>query len=528
LLIRKALIHKTIHAHTDMSSMTTPPRRLRSAAQISLVSIGLLLLASCGGGSGGEPNASNPIGPPVTVIQPSSAFAGTLINSGQGASANDWVASTCTDARQKNWVRSYLNEDYLFYREAPLTTIDPNTYTNTVQNLFLDYTVRGVPAKDRFSFVLTQAQADAAFQSGQATTVGFTLRRDPTNGNIVRIAYVDPNGPAAAAEFRRGQVLATVDGVATANGLTQALSDKLFASPAGTSSVVGVQDTVGGAVRNITVATARFNTTPLLVERILPGQIAYIAYNSFSTPIGEVQLADAFARFASAGVTDAVVDLRYNGGGFLDIASQLGFELAGRERSINKTFERLVYNDKRTADNVDIQFRDRIAGFPGNEGRANEPLASLNLARVYIITTGSTCSASESVINALQGVDVQVILVGGTTCGKPYGFSQDNNCTLSYFGLEFEGRNQKGAITPVTGVPATCPASDDFEHQLGDTAERMLAVALSHRQNGACPPATALAAKSAQARAPDQPNPDMELVTNPLETIKLLRAKQRR
>jgi hypothetical protein len=289
-----------------------------------------------------------------------------------------------------------------------------------------------------------------------------------------------------------------------------------------------VQDTVGGAVRNIAVATARFNTTPLLVERVLPGNVAYIAYNSFSTPIGELQLADAFARFSAAGATDAVVDLRYNGGGFLDIASQLGFELAGRTRSLNKTFERLVFNDKRASDNVNIQFRDSVAGFPGNEARAGEPLASLNLSRVYVITTGSTCSASESVINALQGVDVQVILIGGTTCGKPYGFSQDNNCTLAYFGIEFEGRNDKGAITPVTGVPATCAASDDFDRQLGDPAERMLAAALSHRATGTCPPATALAAKSAAERAQDQPNPDLEFVTNPVETIKLLRAKQRR
>jgi carboxyl-terminal processing protease len=499
-------------------------RLFRTAALSTFV----LVLAACGGGGGGDntPIANNPILPPV-VIQPSSQFAGTLINTSQGASPNDWTAATCTDNRQKNWVRSYLNESYLFYRESPLTVIDPNVYAGTVSDLFLDYTVRGVPAKDRFSFVIPQSQADAAFQSGTATTVGFTLRRDPTNGNIVRIAYVDPAGPAFAAGFRRGQVLNTVDGASTINGLTQAISDKLFASPAGTSSVIGVQDAVGGAVRNLTVATARFGTTPLLEERILPGNIAYIAYNSFSTPIGELQLADAFARFATAGATDAVIDLRYNGGGFLDIASQLAFELAGRTRSQNKTFERLVYNDKRVSDNINIQFRDRVAGFPGNEARANEPLASLNLSRVYIITTGSTCSASESVINALQGVDVQVILIGGTTCGKPYGFSQDNNCTLSYFGIEFEGRNDKGAITPVTGVPATCAVSDDFSRQLGDPAERMLAAALSHRATGVCPAATALAAKSAEMRAPDQANPDLEFVTNPVEMIKMLRARQR-
>jgi C-terminal processing protease CtpA/Prc len=319
-------------------------------------------------------------------------------------------------------------------------------------------------------------------------------------------------------------VLASVDGVPTANDISQALFDKLFSSAPGTSSVVGVQDVVGGPVHTITVATAVFGTTPLIVERFLPGtSVGYMAFNSFSTPIGEVQLADAFQRFSAGGATDMVIDLRYNGGGFLDIAAQMGFALAGPARSNGKTFEALVFNDKRTSSNESIPFRNAIAGFPGNESRANQPLSSMNLQRVFVLTTGSTCSASESVISALQGIDVQVIVIGGTTCGKPYGFSQDNNCTLAYFGIEFEGRNQKGQITPVTGVTPTCAAADDFNHQLGDPAERMLATALAYRQNGACPAASAVALKSMLERKPDQPNADMEFMTNPLESIKLKR-----
>jgi len=340
-----------------------------------------------------------------------------------------------------------------------------------VENLFLDYTVRGVSSQDRFSFVLAQAEADAVFQSGTATNVGFTLRRDANNGGIIRIAYVDPNGPAAAAGFARGMVLATIDGVATSFSIPAALSDKLFNSAAGTSSEVGVQDTLGGPVRTLTVASATFGTSPLIVDRVLSATTTgYLAYNSFATPVGELQLADAFKRFAAAGVTDLVVDLRYNGGGFLDIAAQLGYMVAGEVQSSGKVFETLAFNDKRSAENLNIGFVSTVTSFFGNSARAGEPLSALNLRRVSVLTTGSTCSASESFISALRGIDIDVVLVGGTTCGKPYGFTQANNCTLAFFGIEFEGRNDKGVVTPITGIPATCAATDDLDHALGDPA----------------------------------------------------------
>ena len=531
--------------------MPLPPSRFTArqnrVAALLCITICTLLLVGCGGGgsSDGSSGASGSSAAAVG-IQPSAQFEGLLVNTAPGAGTltSDWSAATCTDNRQKNWVRSWVNENYLFYRDAPLTSIDPNIYTNTVENLFLDYTVRGVPSKDRFSFVLSQADADAVFQSGTATSVGFTLKRDSNNvginGGIIRIAYVDPNGPAAAAGFKRGMVLATVDGVATSNSIPQAKFDQLFNSAAGTSSVVGVQDTVGGTVHTLTVASANFATSPLIVDKVLPdATTAYLAYNSFATPVGELQLADAFKRFAAAGVTELVVDLRYNGGGFLDIAAELGYMVAGQAQSIGKVFETFAYNDKRSVDNFTVVFASTIAGFFGNRARAGEPLSALNLRRVSVLTSGSTCSASEAFISGLRGIDIDVVLVGGTTCGKPYGFTQADNCTQAFFGLEFEGHNNKGVATPVSGIPATCAATDDLDHSLGDPAERMLAAALSYRLAGSCPAvATVFAAEALSLRAgsaqtsasmnagvhnPYALNADMEFMTSPLETIKLYR-----
>ena len=82
-----------------------------------------------------------------------------------------------------------------------------------------------------------------------------------------------------------------------------------------------------------------------------------------------------------------------------------------------------------------------------------------------------TCSASESVVNSLRGVGVTVNLVGGATCGKPYGFFPQDNCGTTYFAIQFQGVNQQGFGDYGDGFAPTCAVADDFGHALGDPAE---------------------------------------------------------
>jgi hypothetical protein len=123
-----------------------------------------------------------------------------------------------------------------------------------------------------------------------------------------------------------------------------------------------------------------------------------------------------------------------------------------------------------------------------------------------------------------------------------YGFTQADNCTLAFFGLEFEGRNNLGVVTPVTGIPANCGATDDLDHALGDPAERMLATALNNQLAGICPATTMVAAPgtlsllagspqttasmNARAHNPNALNADMEFMTRPLEAVKLYRTSK--
>jgi hypothetical protein len=158
-----------------------------------------------------------------------------------------------------------------------------------------------------------------------------------------------------------------------------------------------------------------------------------------------------------------------------------------------QVFERLQFNDKRQADTEEsvYEFAGKVQ-FGDTDFPTGAPLPRLALPRLYVLTSAGTCSASESVINSLRGVGVDVVLVGDTTCGKPYGFSRRENCGLAYFPIEFQGTNAQGFGEYASGFAPTCAAPDDFDHALGATDERLLATALSHIDQGSCPPQVAL------------------------------------
>lgn len=152
-----------------------------------------------------------------------------------------------------------------------------------------------------------------------------------------------------------------------------------------------------------------------------------------------------------------------------------------------KVFERMQFNSKHPElsndPNATILFDSR------SSSGATLPLLGLN--RVFVLTGPSTCSASESIINGLLPF-LQVIRIGVTTCGKPYGFFQANNDQEAYFAIRFEGVNAAGTDDFKSGFAPTCQVSDDLAHPLGDIGEARLAAALYFISNNSCPPAPAV------------------------------------
>jgi hypothetical protein len=164
--------------------------------------------------------------------------------------------------------------------------------------------------------------------------------------------------------------------------------------------------------------------------------------------------------------------------------------------------------------NAPTPFYNTGLGFSVTDGAA---IQTLSLPRVFVLSTSNTCSASESVINGLRGIDVDVVLIGGATCGKPYGFYPEDNCGQTYFSIQFKGINDKSfGDYPDGFAPANsssvfavkipgCAVADDMNHDLGDTNEAMLAAVMGYRVDGSCPtppPSSLGAARVAEATGP--------------------------
>jgi carboxyl-terminal processing protease len=334
------------------------------------------------------------------------------------------------------------------------------------------------------------------------------------------VAYTEPGTPAVAANLGRGAQIVTVDGVDLVNDNTQAGVNTLNAglSPAasGDTHTFGVVDTPGAAVRTVTLTAAAITSTPVQNVKTLPVGTGLLGYFQFNDHIAtaESELIAAFTQLKQAGVADLVIDLRYNGGGYLDIASEVAFMVAGPGRTTGRTFELQVFSDRYTNSTVNPVTLAALTPAPfhstavGLSVASGTPLPHLDLARVFVLTGPQTCSASEAIMNSLRGVGVNVIEIGSTTCGKPYGFYPQDNCGTTYFSIQFKGVNDAGfgdysdgfspanAVTPVLPVLAQlpgCSVADDFTHQLGDPAEARLAAALGYLVNQQCPLPTGMA-----------------------------------
>lgn len=494
--------------------------RWRAAAALSL----LLSLSACGGGGSGSADAaaaatqatSNGSTYVKGVFMPSQTFVNQCAM--PRPNTDDLQGSIL---RENNYLRSLTNELYLWYRDVP--DLNPAAFSDTLSyfdGLKTSAKTASGADQDRFHFTIPTAEFDAFFGSGIQAGYGLQLffRRASPPRDIV-IAYTEPNSPAAAAGLQRGNKLVAIDGVDAVNAGSPAQVDALNAglspSSAGESHQFTFLDLNTGAQKQLTLTAANVTSVPVPNVRTLDtlaGRVGYLVFNDHIAT-AEAGLVDAIRTLKADNVSDLVLDVRYNGGGFLDIASELAYMIAGSVPTAGRPFERVVFNDKNPVTNpvtkeplMPTPFYTRSLGFMPSLLKENVALPTLDLQRVFVLTTSATCSASESIINALRGVDVQVIQIGSTTCGKPYGFFPHSNCGTTYFSIEFQGLNAKNfgeyadGFTPMNapaggGVLVTgCAVSDDFNHPLGDTGEAMLAAALGLRAGASCPtPAANLA-----------------------------------
>jgi C-terminal processing protease CtpA/Prc len=523
-----------------------------------VTSLSLAGISACGGGgSGGNAVGGGPVMSTTYtagVYQPESTFAAKCAAPRSGtdpytSKAYPDVAGSSTD--ENNWLRSWTNDLYLWYSEVP--DLDPSQYTtsNYFPLLKTSATTASSAPKDKFHFIYQTSVWESLSQSN--TDVGYGLQFDivqRTPPREVVVAFTEPGSAAsqAPASLARGATILAVDGTdinATDSAGVAKINAGLTPAAAGESHTFQVQDAGSITSRTVTLQAAAVTSKSVPdVQTIATatGKVGYLLFNN-QLAQAETELVTAVNTLKSAAITDLVLDIRYNGGGYLDIASELAYMIADTNMTAGQTFELLQFNSKHpSTDPVTGQaiaptpFQNSTLGLSLTRG---QPLPNLGLQRVFVLTTGGTCSASESVINSLQGVGVQVIQIGTTTCGKPYGFYPADNCGTTYFSIQFRGVNARNfgdytdgftpssAMTASSGTSATlpgCVVNDDFTHALGDQNESLLFVALSYRTNQSCSVPPAGLAPGMTVKQITRGAAEGALVRSPLREIRVLRS----
>ena len=413
----------------------------------------------------------------------------------------DSVDRRGTTLDENNWLRSWSNDTYLWYDE--IEDRDPACCATPAYFDLLRTTAKTPSGRDRdrFHFTYDTAEWIALSQSGVSAGYGaqfVVLEGRPPRD--IRVAYTEPNTPATVPRvaLMRGTRILEVDGVdVRAGNDVDTLNAGLFPD-AGETHEFLVQDP-GGEPRSVVMEAAVITQDPVQHIRLLStatGPVGYLLFNDHIAT-AEAQLVDAMQSFQTAAITDLVLDLRYNGGGRLSIANRLAAMIAGAAAQ-GQTFEELQFNDKHRAFNPVTGRRLEPYLFESTSSDGAR-LPMLDLERLFVLTGPRTCSASEAIVNGLRGIDLDVVLIGDTTCGKPYGFYATDNCGTTYFTIQIKGVNAKGfgdftdgfspanALGPKgTEVPG-CAVFDDFDHQFGDPEEARLQAALQYRIDGECP-----------------------------------------
>jgi C-terminal processing protease CtpA/Prc len=432
--------------------------------------LGLLaLLSGCGGGGSGS----------------SSSSSGSTSSGGTST-----TPATCSLLDRENWALAQLQEWYLFPDTLP-SNPNPAAYT-TVEDYIdsLTATARAQGHDRYFTYLTSISTEDAYYNSGSSAGFGIRIATDA----VARTAVVTESfegAPALAAGIDRGtQILAIgtstsdlrlVSDIIASSG-TAGVTDALGPSTAGTTRLLRVSDSAGGT-RNVSVAKTDYSLTPVSsrygAQIINDGgvKVGYVNLRTFITT-ADPALRAAFLQFQAAGVTQVIVDLRYNGGGLISIAETFA-RLLGGNRATTDVIEKLTYRPEKTSNNTTAYF-------------ATQP-ESISAMKIAFIGTGGTASASELVANAfVPFLHTNAGLIGTNTYGKPVGqIAIDRTaCDDRFRIIAFAVQNAAGSANYYTGLAsvfeASCQASDDVSHQMGDPAEASTRAALDFVEGKAC------------------------------------------
>ncbi len=364
----------------------------------------------------------------------------------------------------KNGILQIMKQYYLWNNTLPNVNVDsiatPQKLLDTLRN----------KQYDRYSFLTSKTYMQQLFQQGAYVGYGVSFKGD-AQGNL-RIAFLFSESPLVASGVQRGWIVKSVNGTAITPQVD--ITSLLGSDQAGVTNTFVMTDTLG-VDHTITAAKQTIDMNTVLDSRVIDyagEKVGYLAFESF-VQTSTAELDTTFKHFSETGINDMVVDLRYNGGGLGEVALQMANFMVGDIAS-GRIFVRYEHNALNTAMNKSSAIAN--GGY------------QFGLRRVFYITSGSTASASEIMINGMKPI-IPVYLVGDKTYGKPVGMYEWDFTNYDYALLPicFSITNENNEGGYYTGIPVDSPQPDDLTHVLGSPQEACLSAVLYYIKNGSFP-----------------------------------------
>jgi len=327
---------------------------------------------------------------------------------------------------------------------------------------------------DTFSSIRDAARVAQLFDEGTSFGMGYRIRRDANN--LPRIARVYADSPMGRANVKRSDIVVSVNDIPW-DDIDSSLYNDLVGTVDNPLTTTWVfRDSATNETRQIELTQSLYTLNTVVHSQTIThpeynGEIGYLVFESFLGP-SEAELDRALDNFLQNDVTDLILDMRYNGGGLTRIARKLMSQIAGPETNGEQLIE-YQHNDKYQALNFERNFEPQSI--------------NLNLKRLVVITTNSTASSSEIVINSLRPY-INVFTVGSETKGKPYISTARNFCGKSISAMSAQGVNASG-VSVFGGIAADCAATDDLTREFGvidGNIEGMARTAANYLVFGSC------------------------------------------
>ena len=334
------------------------------------------------------------------------------------------------------------------------------SYTNP-KDLF--NSLKAPNSVDRFSVIFNNYETLEGILSGNTLNNGVDYGLKFKAGSITDlfgwVRYIIPNSDASTKNIFRGSIFHAINGTP----LTISNYKELLEN---TTQILNLADYDNGTItpngNSVTLIKTNLSENPVLFSNVInqgTKKIGYLVYNGFF-PNYESQLNNAFANLKAQQITDLVLDLRYNSGGSIATATRLASMITGQ--FTNQLFAREVWNAKLQAYWNTTNPNQLIDNFT-NTLRNGSAIASLNLTKIYVLTSKSTASASELVINGLKPY-INVIQIGDVTTGKNVG-----SITLydsPNFGKTNRSNKHKYAMQPIVLKTLNNAGFGDYENGL--------------------------------------------------------------